>query len=80
MTQRDIRDYLRDMLNAIDLVQVQLVETKVLSFPIVPGQAVTERENPWIEFIGMYEGDPDFAEIMAEIRAERGLEPHPSIE
>jgi hypothetical protein len=27
----------------------------------------------------MYEGDADFAEIMAEIRAERGLEPHSSI-
>jgi predicted RNase H-like HicB family nuclease len=59
------------------MVQVQLAETEVLSFPIV--EAVTERENPWTEFIGMYEGDPDFAEIMAEMRAERGLEPHPSI-
>jgi hypothetical protein len=38
-----------------------------------------ERENPWTEFIGMYEGDADFAEIMAELRAERGLEPHSSI-
>jgi predicted RNase H-like HicB family nuclease len=61
------------------MVQVQLAETEVLSFPIVPKEAVTGRENPWTEFIGMYEGDPDFAEIMAEMRAERGLEPHPSI-
>ncbi len=61
------------------MVQVQLAETEVLSFPIVSSTEVTEPENPWTEFIGMYEGDPDFAEIMAEMRAERGLEPHPSI-
>ena len=61
------------------MVQVQLAETEVLSFPIVASAGVTEPENPWIEFIGMYEGDPDFAEMMAEMRAERGLEPHPSI-
>jgi predicted RNA polymerase sigma factor len=40
---------------------------------------VTARETPWTEFIGMYEGDADFAEIMAEMRAERGLKPHSSI-
>lgn len=57
------------------MVQTQLAETEVLSFSIAPNKP----ENPWIEFIGMYEGDPDFAEIMAEMRAERGLEPHPSI-
>ncbi len=33
-----------------------------------------QEENPWEEFIGMYEGDPIFAEIAAELRAERGLE------
>jgi predicted RNase H-like HicB family nuclease len=60
-------------------VQVQLAETEVLSFPIVPGEARAERENPWTEFIGMYAGDPDFAEMMAQMRAERGLEPHPSV-
>lgn len=61
------------------MLQVQLAETEILSFPIVSGESVPERENPWTEFIGMYEGDPDFAEMMAEMRAERGLEPHPSI-
>jgi hypothetical protein len=60
------------------MVQVQLAETEVLNFPIVSATA-TERENPWTEFIGMYEGDPDFAEMMAEMRAERGLAPHSSI-
>jgi predicted RNase H-like HicB family nuclease len=61
------------------MVQAHLVGTEVLSFPIVQGEVVAEHENPWTEFIGMYEGDADFAEIMAEIRAERGLEPHSSI-
>jgi hypothetical protein len=31
-------------------------------------------ENPWTEFMGMYKDDPVFAEIAAELRAERGLE------
>lgn len=34
----------------------------------------TERKNPWIEFIGMFEGDADFAEIAAELRLERGFD------
>jgi predicted RNase H-like HicB family nuclease len=61
------------------MVKAHLVGTEVLSFPIVQSEVVAERENPWTEFIGMYEGDADFAEIMAELRAERGLEPHSSI-
>jgi hypothetical protein len=27
--------------------------------------------NPWIKFSGIYQDDPDFAEIAAAIRAER---------
>ncbi len=61
------------------ILQEHLAGTEVLSFPVAQKEVLTERENPWTEFIGMYEGDPDFAEIMAEFRAERGLEPHPSI-
>ncbi len=30
-----------------------------------------EEENPWTEFIGMFEGDAEFAEIAAQLRAER---------
>jgi hypothetical protein len=33
-----------------------------------------QRDNPWTEFMGMYKDDPTFAEIAAELRAERGLE------
>ena len=40
----------------------------------VPMNIRLERENPWLEFIGMYEGDADFAEIAAELRRERGLD------
>jgi predicted RNase H-like HicB family nuclease len=61
------------------IVQAHLVGTEVLSFPVAQGEVVAARENPWTEFIGMYEGDADFAEIMAELRAERGLEPHSSV-
>jgi hypothetical protein len=61
------------------MVEAHLAGTEILSFPIVQGEVVAERENPWTEFISMYEGDADFAEIMAELRAERGLEPHSSI-
>jgi hypothetical protein len=31
-------------------------------------------DNPWIKFVGMFENDPDFAEIAAAIRAEREVE------
>jgi predicted RNase H-like HicB family nuclease len=61
------------------MLQAHLAGTEILSFPIVQREVVAERENPWTEFIGMYEGDADFAEIMAELRSERGLEPHSSI-
>jgi len=33
-----------------------------------------EAENPWTEFIGMFEGDAEFVEIAAQLRAERELE------
>ena len=29
------------------------------------------RENPWTEFIGMFEGDAEFAEMAAQWQAER---------
>jgi hypothetical protein len=29
------------------------------------------RENPWLEFIGMFKGDEDFAAIAEDLRAER---------
>jgi len=33
-----------------------------------------ERENPWTEFIGMYEGDAEFAAIARELQLERGFD------
>jgi hypothetical protein len=60
------------------MVRAHLAGTEVLSCSIAQGEVAAEQENPWTEFIGMYEGDADFAEIMAEMRAERGLEPHSS--
>jgi predicted RNase H-like HicB family nuclease len=57
------------------MVQAHLAGTEILSFPVVQSEVVMDRENPGTEFIGMYEGAADSAEIMAELRAERGLEP-----
>lgn len=62
---------------AIELLQQsvsdRLAETQVKTFEISI-EARTERENPWLEFIGMYEGDADFAEIAAELRLERDFD------
>jgi hypothetical protein len=30
--------------------------------------------NPWTDFIGMFKGDDDFADIAQELRAERELD------
>lgn len=61
---------------AIELLQQsvrdRLAETQIKKLEI-PLEAKIERENPWLEFIGMYEGDADFAEIAAELRSERGF-------
>ena len=54
------------------VVLAHLDGMEVLNFPVVR-EAVTERDNPWTEFIGMYEGDEDFAQIAAELRSEREL-------
>jgi hypothetical protein len=56
------------------LVQEHLEGIEVLTFPVMSAKVATERENPWMEFIGMYEGDEDFAQIAAQLRAERELE------
>lgn len=45
-----------------------------LEIPLELPSALPERENPWTEFIGMFEGDAEFAEIAAELRAERELD------
>jgi len=37
----------------------------------IAGEAIEQAENPWVKFAGMFENDPDWAEIAAAIRAER---------
>ncbi|NJL52059.1 MAG: hypothetical protein HC930_07250 [Hydrococcus sp. SU_1_0] len=49
------------------IVRAFLEGTEVLPFPVVSSEVTTERENPWTEFIGMYEGDEDFAQIAAQL-------------
>lgn len=34
----------------------------------------TQTKNPWVEFAGVFQDDPDFADIAASIRAERDEE------
>jgi predicted RNase H-like HicB family nuclease len=56
---------------AVNQVQNRLTErlatAKIVSIE-VPTPLVV---NPWIKFSGIYQNDPDFAEIAAVIRAER---------
>jgi predicted RNase H-like HicB family nuclease len=56
---------------AIDRVQNRLTErlatAKIISIEVPTPLTV----NPWIKFSGIYQDDPDFAEIAAAIRAER---------
>ncbi len=64
--------------NAIVELQ-QMARDRVAKMTVVPFSLPIrleepQEENPWEEFIGMYEGDPIFAEIAAELRAERSLE------
>lgn len=48
------------------LAQVKIMP---LELPLVQ----LAQTNPWAEFIGMFEGDAEFAELTAELQAERQL-------
>jgi hypothetical protein len=56
---------------AINQVQNRLTErlatAKIISIEVPTPPTI----NPWIKFSGIYQDDPDFAEIAAAIRAER---------
>jgi predicted RNase H-like HicB family nuclease len=58
---------------AVNQVQHRLAErlatAKIVSIEVSTPLAV----NPWVKFSGIYQDDPDFAEIAAAIRAERNL-------
>jgi excisionase family DNA binding protein len=60
------------------LVAIQsLVGDRLSDAEVVPLEVPLkgiEAENPWIEFIGMFEGDTEFSEIATQLRAERGQE------
>jgi hypothetical protein len=56
------------------LVRDRLAKMTVVPFSIAINPEAMPQNNPWEPFIGMYAGDPIFAEIAAELRAERGLE------
>jgi hypothetical protein len=56
------------------LVRNRMAKMTIVPFSIAINPATEPKENPWEPFIGMYAGDPIFAEIAAELRAERGLE------
>ncbi len=47
-------------------VRVRLANIEVLTLEI--------SNNPWTDFIGMFEGDHEFAELAQELRAERELD------
>jgi hypothetical protein len=55
-----IRSDAAALLNRLELVSLEIP---------VPRQA--RSESPWIKYAGMFENDPDFAEIAAAIRSER---------
>jgi hypothetical protein len=54
------------------LVGDRLSDVEVL--PLEVSLKGIEAENPWTEFIGLFEGDTEFAEIAAQLQAERALE------
>jgi predicted RNase H-like HicB family nuclease len=64
---------------AINQVQNRLAErlatAKIVSIAVLAPEAnevpTSSIINPWIKFSGIYQDDPDFAEIAAAIRAER---------
>lgn len=53
------------------IVARQFADAKVVPLEVTV-TTQTNRENPWIEFIGMYEGDAEFAAIAREL--ERGFD------
>lgn len=49
------------------LAQAEIIQIPAPIQPSIP-------ENPLMKFAGIFQNDPDFMEIMEEIRAERGLD------
>jgi len=51
------------------LVSDRLNNVEVL--PLAVSLKQSDRENPWTEFIGMFEGDTEFAEVAEQCQVER---------
>lgn len=56
------------------MVRDRINKMTVVPFSVAIPSMEEKKNNPWLKFMGMYEGDADFAAIAAELRAERGLE------
>jgi hypothetical protein len=52
-------------------VKARLANTEVLTLEVA--------NNPWTDFIGMFEGDEDFASLAQELRSERELDTNSTI-
>jgi predicted RNase H-like HicB family nuclease len=48
-----------------DKIKARLPNIEILTLEVA--------NNPWTEFIGMFEGDDEFADLAEELRAEREL-------
>ena len=57
-----------------EMASERVSKMTMVPFSVAVPPAKVKKNNPWLKFMGMYEGDADFAEIAAELRAERGLE------
>lgn len=56
------------------LVTTRFIKAQILPLEIPlssPVETQPVRENPWTEFIGMFEGDAEFAALAAELQSER---------
>ncbi|MCU0567206.1 MAG: hypothetical protein MUF49_11485 [Oculatellaceae cyanobacterium Prado106] len=54
----------------------QLLKDCLAQMEIIPLTLSLEppvRENSWVKFIGMFEGDAEFAEMAESLRQERGI-------
>jgi hypothetical protein len=54
-----IQSMVSDRLNSVEV------------FPLEVSSKTQDQENPWIEFIGMFENDAEFAEMAAQWQADR---------
>ena len=58
-----VQSQLQDYLKQVELIRVAL-----------PSELEVKKPDPWDRLFGMFKGDPDFAEIAAEIRASREVD------